>query len=98
GCRRCVFLLVRALDRLANAFAADAHRADVHLPIAHLDGPKRIVEERPIPSVRRLLPRAREYPADDDNRPDADEAMVRSGAGADAKNLARVDGGDDGAG
>src|SRR5207244_1095615 len=50
----------------------------------------RIVEERAIPPARRLLPRAREYAAADDDRPHADEAMIRSGAGADAQNLDRV--------
>src|SRR5207244_1095612 len=36
-CRRRISLLVRALDRIADAFAADPRGAHPHFSIAHLD-------------------------------------------------------------
>src|SRR5262245_27860579 len=92
---RRVLLGVAPLDRVADAFAAHRHGTDANRAFAHLHRAERIVEERAIPAAGLLHPRPREHAAADDDRPDADEAMIGARAGADCENPALVDRGDD---
>jgi hypothetical protein len=60
---RVLLLRVRALDGVAQALSADVRRADPDLARSHLDGAKRILEQRAIPTAGLLTPRTGEDPA-----------------------------------
>src|SRR6266545_3698440 len=92
---RRVLRAVSALDGIPDAFGTNRHGADRDLPIADLDRASRIFEERAIPAARLERPRSAEHPAIENDRPDADETMLRARAGPNAKNLAGVNCRDD---
>src|SRR5437868_4946204 len=88
---RRVLLGVRALYGVADPLGPRAARSNANLTVADLNRAERVVEKRAVPAAALLHPRSREHAALDDDGPDADEAVVRAAARADAKDLALVD-------
>jgi hypothetical protein len=88
---RRVFLGVRLLDGVKEAFAADWTGPYADPPLANLDRPERIFAEGCIPPVWLDGPRSRKDSTTDDHDPYASESMRGPFPGADAEDLRGIE-------
>src|SRR5262245_1140262 len=92
-----VLLGVSEIDGVQQAFAPGLPGAHGNFTPGDLDRAARLLLERPVPTVRFVIPRAYEQPILHHNHPHANEAMVRR-AGTEADDLAVTEGGEHGSG
>ena len=82
---RVVLLGVGGVDRVEEALAPDRPGANGNLAAGNRDRPAGLLEKRPAPARRLVVPRTNEHPISHHDEPDPRES-TRLGAGPDAEN------------